>query len=173
MSKNDPKRYPEAVLLPGIEVKRVAEAKTNVNRSRNTDHLRSDETETPQENLGVSPFELLYGRKVRGPIAILSELMTGENETPETKTTYEYVLDLRNRLEETCESAHAEFTKSSARYKKYYDKKARSRGFELAQQSLSQERRSFRYVFKDVKLILVATISPMCKRVCSRCIRER
>ena len=30
--------------------------------------------EVPQENLGFSPFELLYGRTVRGPMAILKEI---------------------------------------------------------------------------------------------------
>ena len=29
--------------------------------------------EEPQESLGFSPFELLYGRNVRGPMAILRE----------------------------------------------------------------------------------------------------
>lgn len=31
-------------------------------------------SEAPQESLGFSPFELLYGRNVKGPIAILREL---------------------------------------------------------------------------------------------------
>ena len=34
--------------------------------------------EVPQESLGLSLFELLYGRSVRGPIAILRELWSGE-----------------------------------------------------------------------------------------------
>jgi transposase InsO family protein len=34
--------------------------------------------EVPQESLGFSPFELLYGRTVRGPMRILRELWTGE-----------------------------------------------------------------------------------------------
>ena len=34
--------------------------------------------EVPQESLGFSPFELLYGRSVRGPMAILRELWSGE-----------------------------------------------------------------------------------------------
>ena len=33
--------------------------------------------EVPQESLGFSPFELLYGRTVRGPMRILRELWTG------------------------------------------------------------------------------------------------
>ena len=34
--------------------------------------------EVPQESLGFSPFELLYERSVRGPMAILRELWSGE-----------------------------------------------------------------------------------------------
>ena len=83
--------------------------------------------ESPQESLGFSPFELLYGRSVRGPMAILKELWTGDVNTPETKTTYEYVLDLRNRLEETCQQAHQNLQKSARRYKMYYDRKSKSR----------------------------------------------
>ena len=64
--------------------------------------------ETPQASLGFSPFELLYGRTVRGPIQILHELWTKEGTPDEVKTTYEYVLDLRNKLEETCKLAKEE-----------------------------------------------------------------
>ena len=92
--------------------------------------------ESPQESLGFSPFELLYGRTVRGPMTILRELWTGEVQTGETKTTYQYILDLRNRLEETCQNAHTELQKASTRYKTYYDKKAKPRQFEVGDKVL-------------------------------------
>ena len=38
--------------------------------------------EVPQESTGFSPFELLYGRAVRGPMFILKELWTKELEEP-------------------------------------------------------------------------------------------
>ena len=81
--------------------------------------------ETPQSSLGFAPFELLYGRNVRGPMTILKELWSGDVETSEVKTTYEYVLDLRNRIEATCKLAQEELKKSASRYKRYYDRKAR------------------------------------------------
>ena len=53
--------------------------------------------EVPQESTGFSPFELLYGRAVRGPMFILKELWTKELEEPEVKNSYQYVFELRDR----------------------------------------------------------------------------
>jgi len=55
--------------------------------------------EIPQESLRFAPFELLYGRTVRGPMSILKEMWTKEGTEPEVKMTYQYVLDLQNRLQ--------------------------------------------------------------------------
>ena len=57
--------------------------------------------EVPQASTGFLPFELLYGRTVKGPMQVLKELWTKED-TQSVKNTYQYVLDLRNRLEDTC-----------------------------------------------------------------------
>jgi transposase InsO family protein len=44
--------------------------------------------EAPQKSLGFAPFELIYGRNVRGPMAILKELWTREETAPDVKLTY-------------------------------------------------------------------------------------
>ena len=44
--------------------------------------------EVPQSSTGFSPFELLYGRTVRGPMQILKESWTGDCED-EIKNTYQ------------------------------------------------------------------------------------
>ena len=80
-----------------------------------------------QESLGFSPFELLYDRSVRGPMEILRELWTKENMEGEIKTTYEYVLDLRNRIADTCELARTELAKAQERQRNYYNKRAVNR----------------------------------------------
>ncbi|GFO19247.1 Gag-Pol polyprotein [Plakobranchus ocellatus] len=54
--------------------------------------------EAPRESLGFSPFHLLFGRPVRGLMTILCELWTKEIEDEEVKTTYQYVVDLKERL---------------------------------------------------------------------------
>ena len=64
--------------------------------------------DAPQASTGFSPFELLYGRTVRGPMSILKELWTEDIEEPEVKTTYQYVIDLRDKIEATCQLAQEE-----------------------------------------------------------------
>ena len=63
-------------------------------------------------------------------MTILKELWTKEQEDPEVKTTYQYVLDLKDRLTETCELAQKELRKASRKYKRNFDSKAKDRGNE-------------------------------------------
>jgi len=51
--------------------------------------------DTPQDSTGFTPFELLYGRSVRTPMTLLKRIWTSEDEDPEVKTAYQYVIDLR------------------------------------------------------------------------------
>lgn len=92
--------------------------------------------DVPQDSLGFSPFDLVYARPVRGPLTILKELWTKEIKDPEIKTTYQYVLDLRDRLESTCELAYRTLEESSTRYRKNYDKKTRSRSLKEGERVL-------------------------------------
>ena len=86
--------------------------------------------EVPQESTGFSPFELLYGRAVRGPMAILKQLWTKEVEEPEVKNSYQYVFELREKLEDTLKLAHCELEKAQQKGKHYYDRKSKVRKFQ-------------------------------------------
>ena len=81
--------------------------------------------EVPHESLKVSPFDILYGRTVRGPMSILRELWTDKVDDDETKTTYDCVMELRERLEETCRLAHEELRTAKITQRDYYNKKAK------------------------------------------------
>ena len=85
--------------------------------------------EVPQASMGFSPFELLYGRTVRGPMTILKELWTEEFDEAEVKTSYQYVIDLREKLEQTLKLAREELKRSQARYQRYYNRNAKDRKF--------------------------------------------
>ena len=80
--------------------------------------------EVPQESLGFSPFELLYGRNVRGPMAILRELWSEEILDEQVSSTYQYIIDLRERLEQTYKLAHENVRKAHGKQKAYYDRRA-------------------------------------------------
>ena len=62
-------------------------------------------------------------------MAILRELWTKEVPDSEVKSTYQYVVDLQERLEKTCEVTRTNLEKSSRRYSKYYNKSARLKDF--------------------------------------------
>ena len=57
--------------------------------------------EEKQESLGFSPFEIIYGKSVRGPLSILKDLWTKDVPIGEVNTTYQYVIDLNERLVST------------------------------------------------------------------------
>jgi len=61
--------------------------------------------DTPQDSTGFTAFELIYGRTVRTPMSLLKKLWTEEEKDSEVKTACQYVIDLRERLEENCEMA--------------------------------------------------------------------
>jgi len=83
-----------------------------------------------------SPFELMFGRRCRTHMSILKELWTGQDHEPEVKTTYQYVLDLRERIEETCKLAQEELIRAQEKNKKYFNKKAKLRELESGQKVL-------------------------------------
>ena len=92
--------------------------------------------EVPQESLGFSPFELIYGWPVRGPMQVLRELWTKDIEDPRVRTTYQYVLDLKERLESTVSLAQQNLQNMSKKYKKYYNRKSRRRHLKVGSKVL-------------------------------------
>nr|XP_027212198.1 uncharacterized protein LOC113805404 [Penaeus vannamei] len=91
--------------------------------------------EMPNDSLKFSPFELLYGRTVRGPLNILHELWSNNEINHEVKSTYQYVTDLRHVLK-TAKLAAAKAEISSRNYKYYYDLKAKHRKLEVGDEVL-------------------------------------
>ncbi|KAI4897040.1 hypothetical protein NFI96_014401, partial [Prochilodus magdalenae] len=82
--------------------------------------------EVPQASSGFSPFELLYGRQVRGPLDVLKEAWDGENKE-EKLNILSYVLKMREKLSQLTETVHVNMEKAQEQQKRWYDKAARKR----------------------------------------------
>lgn len=89
--------------------------------------------ETPHLSTGFSPFEMLYGWPVRGLMEAVKELWSDQTATPETRSTYTYVIDLRSRLADTCKFTMENLKEAQKKYKDHYDKKTKRRNFEVGQ----------------------------------------
>ena len=93
--------------------------------------------EVPCETTGFSPFVLLYGRHIRGPLQILRQQMTQKTVEPMRKqSAIKYLLDRQERLRRSAELANEKATKERVRRKKWYDKSSRKRALVEGQKVL-------------------------------------
>lgn len=88
--------------------------------------------EVPQASTGFSPFELLYGCQVRGPLDLLKEHW--ENPKAAGENVVAYVVRMREKLERMTELAQQNMRLAQIKQKTWYDKKARERIFQPGQQ---------------------------------------
>ena len=91
-------------------------------------HLLFAYREVPQSSTGFSPFELLYGRKVRGPLED-----AWENSQNTDESVISYVLTIRERLAELVKE---NMEASQKLQKQWYDKKAKDRDLKGGDQVL-------------------------------------
>ena len=73
----------------------------------------------PQSSTGFSPFEVLYGRSVCGPLNILRETWEAGEKSDESVVSY--VLAMRERLEKMMEHVKENLGQAQTRQKKWYD----------------------------------------------------
>ena len=92
--------------------------------------------EVPQDSTGFAPFELLYGRTVRGPMQILKELWTNEMVETDVKLSYQYVFELRDRLEQTLKLARNALEKAHTKQKIHYDRRSKVRSLQVGDEVL-------------------------------------
>ena len=90
--------------------------------------------EAVQESLGFSPFELVFGRTVRGPLKVLKEAWLGQDQSD---NLLEYVSRLRQRMLEAMDMAKKNLKNSQSRMKTWYDKKAKQRQFRVSEKVLA------------------------------------
>ncbi|XP_068247850.1 uncharacterized protein [Palaemon carinicauda] len=85
--------------------------------------------EIPSDTTSFSPFEILYGRQVRGPLTILKELWTNSDMSAGETDLYSFVLELREKLSDVSDLAVQNMNISSSTYKSYFDLKSSKRQF--------------------------------------------
>ena len=89
--------------------------------------------EAVQESLGFSPFELVNGCTVRGPLKLFKENWLTE-EAP--VSLLDQVSNLCSRLTRTSELAMENLKASQAKIKTWYDKRAKNRSFKEGEKVL-------------------------------------
>ena len=92
--------------------------------------------EVPQASLGFSPFELLYRGMVKGPMTVLKQLWTDDKAETEVRSTYHYIVDLTNHLEEVYKLAWENLQVARKRQVFYYNKKTKERNFAVSDKVL-------------------------------------
>ena len=75
--------------------------------------------ESVRESLGFSPFELVFGHTVRGPLKLRKEKLFSGGSEP--INLLQYVSDFRTKLVRACELARANLSSSQKSRKKKYD----------------------------------------------------
>ena len=78
--------------------------------------------EAVQESLGFSPFELVFGHTVRGPLKLFKEKFLSDGN--DYLNLFSYVSDFRTRLSKVCELARENLKAAQVSMKNKFDKKA-------------------------------------------------
>ncbi|KAI8513398.1 hypothetical protein Bbelb_100370 [Branchiostoma belcheri] len=138
-------RYPEAIPMGSVDARHVADeliklfarllkelySMLKINRIRTSPyHPQTDglvEREVPQESTGFSPFELLFGRQVRGPLQVVRERW--EVESGSKESVISHILKVREKLADMAEMVQQNMKAAQMKQKTWYDKKSRTRVF--------------------------------------------
>jgi transposase InsO family protein len=86
--------------------------------------------EVVNETTGFSPFELMYGRSVKGPLTLIKDAMLQEVDlTRSKKNVVEFMLEVRENLRAALELSVSHAMGQRSKAKVWYDRKARMQEF--------------------------------------------
>ena len=83
--------------------------------------------ESAQESLGFSPFELVFGDSVRGPLKLFKEKLLSHDDV--SLNLLQYVSDFRTKLSKACEMAKSNLKLAHNSLKNRYDQNCVSHTF--------------------------------------------
>ena len=84
--------------------------------------------ESVQESLGFSPFELVFGHTVRGPLKLLKEKFLSNDDS--SLKLLQYVSYFKDRLSKACEAARTNLKSAQRKMKCWYDENAKEINFQ-------------------------------------------
>ncbi|CAM4577306.1 unnamed protein product [Caretta caretta] len=87
----------------------------------------------PHPSLGFSPFELVYGREVKGPLQLVKQQWEGFTPSPGTNIL-DFVTNLQNTLRTSLALARENLQDAQKEQNAWYDKHARERSFKVGDQ---------------------------------------
>ncbi len=97
-------------------------------------HVLSAYREVSQATLGFSPFELLYGCEVRGPLDVLKEQWI---QNPEIEAdVLSFVMEVKDRMELAKEVVEQNAKFAQTKQKEYYNRKTKEMDIEAGDKVL-------------------------------------
>ena len=87
----------------------------------------------PHPSLGFSPFELVYGHEVKGPLQLVKQQWEGFTPSPGTNIL-DFVSNLQNTLRHSLALARENLKDTQEEQKAWYDKHTRDRSFQRGDQ---------------------------------------
>ena len=91
--------------------------------------------EAVQDSLGYSPFELVFGHSVRGPLKLMKEQLLAEDDA--SLNLLNYVSDFKLKLSKAFELAQNNLRSTQNKMKARYDKSSKERQFEVGERVLA------------------------------------
>ncbi|XP_063612558.1 uncharacterized protein LOC134786041 [Penaeus indicus] len=92
--------------------------------------------EIPSDRTGFSAFELLHGRTVRGPLSVLRDLWEETTIKEDDRSSFQYVIELKDKLDECAKIAAQNSEISSSKFKSYFDLKCQDMKFSPGEEVL-------------------------------------
>ncbi|KAK3719590.1 hypothetical protein QZH41_004747 [Actinostola sp. cb2023] len=90
--------------------------------------------EVPSESIGYSPFELLYGHTIRGPLSVIKEAWLEKR--PDRSNMLSYVLEMRKKLSTMQQVVQKNLDKAQDKQKQIYDAHSSRRKFDVGDKAL-------------------------------------
>ena len=81
--------------------------------------------EVPHSSTGFSPFELLYGREVRGPLDVIKETWVAKDNSNDSVVSH--ILAMRDKMDLMSKAMRESLEEAQKKQKTWYDQNARDR----------------------------------------------